>query len=155
MPLTEIVFCQKTLIPLISNLKSRRYFSPFSGERMQARHGRGREGGCEAPHTRAKNNVCQNVCSHCRVLREAGTWGLKKNSKMAAVNQRGFFYRVSSISKVCGHCLFELQSSIVLFFDVPLVFFGSLLIFSLGFLHCLCFFIFCISQEYEIRLIIC
>ena len=67
------------------------------------------------------------------MLREAGTWGLKKNSKMAAVNQRGFFYGVSSISKVCGHCLFELQSSIVLFFDVPLVFVGSLLIFPWGF----------------------
>ena len=53
--------------------------------------------------------------------RDAGTWGLTKSSKMAANRKSEWptvvFQRVSSISepKVCGHCLFELQSSIVLF----------------------------------------
>ena len=42
-----------------------------------------------------------------------------------------FFYRVSSISKVCSHCLFELQSSIVLFSTYHL-FFWKLTYFSHG-----------------------
>jgi len=44
-----------------------------------------------------------------------------------------FFYRVSSISKVCSLCLFELQSSIVLFFDVALVFLEAYLFFPWAF----------------------
>ena len=113
---------------MISSLKSRRYFFAFFW-REKASVTRTWAGGCEAPHTRAKNDFC----SHCRVLREAGTWGLKKNSKMAAFKHQGGFYRASSISKVCSHCLFELQSSIVLFFDVPPVFLAAYLFFPWGF----------------------
>ena len=69
---------------MISNLKSRRYFFAFFRREKESAT-RTWAGGCEAPHTRAKNNFC----SHCRVSREAGTWGLKKNSKMAAVRHQG------------------------------------------------------------------
>ena len=42
---------------------------------------------------------------------------LGPNKEFQDGGQQWFFYRVSSISKpkVCSHCLFELQSSIVLF----------------------------------------
>ena len=48
-----------------------------------------------------------------------------------------FFYRVSSISKVCSHCLFELQSSIVLFAMYHLIFWKLTYFMQLymGFLH--------------------
>ena len=136
-------------MPLISSLKSRRYvFAFFRREKESAT--RTWAGGCEAPHTRAKNNFC----SHCRVSREAGTWGLKKNSKMAAVRHQGgsTVFRVFPrfVAIVCLTSKLDCP-----FFRCTTCFFLSLLIFSLGFLHCLCFFIFYISQEYEIRLIIC
>ena len=48
-----------------------------------------------------------------------------------------FFYRVSSISKVCNHCLFELQSWIVLFSMYHLIFWKLTYFIQLymGFLH--------------------
>ena len=83
-------------------------------------------GGRGAPDTRAKNNANSL----------AGTWGLTDNSKMAALRHGLFFYRVSSISKVCiiNQCLFELQCSIVLF-PMYHLFFWKLTYFSMGFLH--------------------
>ena len=56
-----------------------------------------------------------------RVAR-SGNLGSKKEFQDGGRQASRWFYRVSSISKVCSHCLFELQSSIVLFFDVLLVF---------------------------------
>ena len=117
---------------MISNLKSRRYFFAFF-RLEKASATRTWAGGCEAPDTRAP----VRTVAFAFLLREAGTWGLKKNSKMAAVMHRGikvvFFYRVSCISKVCSHCLFELQSSIVLFLDVALVFLEAYLFFPRSF----------------------
>ena len=81
-------------------------------------------GGRGAPDTRAKNNASSL----------AGTWGLTDNSKMAALSMDSFFYCVSSISKVCNQCLFELQCSIVLF-PMYHLFFWKLTDFSMGFLH--------------------
>ena len=48
-----------------------------------------------------------------------------------------FFYRVSSISKVGSHCLFELQSSIALFAMYHLIFWKLTYFMQLyvGFLH--------------------
>ena len=115
-------------------------------------------GWCEAPHTRAKNNAC----SHCRVrgllFARSGNLGSKKEFQDGGCQASMWFFVVPAVFRVFPRfvaivCLnFKARSS---FLSMYHFFFGSLLIFSLGFLHCLCFFIFYISQEYEIRLIIC
>ena len=104
-------------MPLISNLKSRRYFSPFSGERRQEQGGRWRA--WSAIHAREINA--------CRVLvvlvARSGNLGSNKKCQDGGRQAWWFvFYRVSSISKVCSHCLFEVQSLIVLFSTYHLIF---------------------------------
>ena len=140
---------------MISNLKSRRYFFAFFRREKESAT-RTWAGGCEAPHTRAKNNTC----SHCRVpgllVARSENLGSKKEFQDGGCQaSRWFFSAVFRVFLrfVAIVCLnFKARLS---FFSMYHLFFWKLTYFSLGFLHCLCFFIFYISQEYEIRLIIC
>ena len=127
---------------------------PFSGERRKARRGRGRAG--VKRHTRAR----KITCSHCRVpgllVARSENLGSKKEFQDGGCQaSRWFFSAVFRVFLrfVAIVCLnFKARLS---FFSMYHLFFWKLTYFSLGFLHCLCFFIFYISQEYEIRLIIC
>ena len=86
MPLTEIVFLSKNLNTLDQEPEKQAIFF----RRFQAREGKrdADVGGrvWSATHAREKFFAFEAF-----LLREAGTWGLKKNSKMAAVRHQGGF----------------------------------------------------------------
>ena len=111
---------------MISNLKSRRYFFAFF-RLEKASATRTWAGGCEAPDTRAS----VRTVAFAFLLREAGTWGLKKNSKMAAVKHQGgsTVFRVFPrfVAIVCLN--FKARLS---FFSMKHLFFWKLIYFFLG-----------------------